>query len=133
MSALIGGGISSVAYIFLGGTALAFVVGIIVALLVRHSGWAWVSGPIIALLASGFIGWQNFSAAYAAAPQAGSGPILNIDTAPGLPTLIFLFVVFVYLSFWIGMGTLAGREFLEYLNERRQRRSGKVSDPSSPS
>ena len=130
--ASIGGGAGSVAIIFIVGTALAFVVGIVIALVIRHPVWVWLSGPIVAVLTSGFIGWQNFSAAYAAAPRAGSGPILNIDTAPGLPTLIFLFVIFVYLTFWIGMGTLAGREFLEYLNERRQRRSGEVSDPSSP-
>jgi hypothetical protein len=126
-------GVEAVATIFLGGTVLAFVVGIIIAMVIRHPLWVWLTGPIVAFLVSGFIGWQNFRAAYTASSQSGSGPILNIDTAPGLPTLIFLFVVFVYLAFWIGMGTLAGREFLEFLNERRQKSAREASDPSSPS
>jgi hypothetical protein len=132
MLAVMGGGFGSVALIFFGGTALAFVAGIIIALIVRHPGWVWLLSPVLALLVSGGIGWQNFRAAYSAAPRTGSGPILNIDTAPGLPTLIFMFVVFVYLSFWIGMGTLAGREFREFLNERRQKLAREISDPSSP-
>jgi hypothetical protein len=126
-------GAEAVATIFLGGTVLAFVVGIIIAMVIRHPLWVWLTGPIVAFLASGFIGWQNFRAAYSAASQTGSGSVLNIDTAPGLPTLIFLFVVFLYLVFWIGMGTLAGREFLEFLNERRQKAAREPSDPSSPS
>ena len=131
--ALIGGGAGSVAIIFVVGTALAFVVGIVIALVIRHPVWVWLSGPIMAVLTSGFIGWQNFRSAYSAASQTGSGPILNIDTAPGLPTLMFLLVVFVYLTFWIGMGTLAGREFREFLNERRQKSDEAAADPSSPS
>ena len=132
MFAIIDGGAGTVALVFVVGTAIAFVVGIVIALVIRHPMWVWVSGPIVAVLTSGFIGWQNFRAAYTAASQTGSGPILNIDTAPGLPTLIFLLVVFVYLTFWIGMGTLAGREFREYLNERRQKSDEAASDPSSP-
>ena len=125
-------GVTLVWVIFVGGTALTFVIGIVIALVIRHPLWVWLTGPIVALLASGFIGWQNFSAAYSAASQTGSGPVLNIDTAPGLPTLIFLFVVFLYLIFWIGMGTLAGREFREFLGERRQKLAQEASDPSLP-
>jgi hypothetical protein len=130
---MIGSGVGGVVVIFLGGTALAFVVGFVLALVVRHPVWVWLSGPMVAVVATGFIGWQNFRAAYIAAPQTDSGALLNIDTAPGLPTLIFLLVVFVYLIFWIGMGTLAGREFREFLGERRQKQGGAALDPSSPS
>ena len=84
-------------------------------------------------MATGAAGWQNFRLAYRSPSQAGSAPILNIDTAPGMPALIFLFVVFVYLAFWIGMGTLAGREFREFLDERRQKSGRGNADVSSPS